>query len=228
MQTKNERKQSYFIKHWRGKLSLGISYWINNVLLNLFFLIITTYALDYIDFTTGTIIAPMVMICIWILAFLLTVWSLVGLWRSTNDNISSWSAVVKFLVIIGWMQSFVYFVNSGIPQVTEYTKIVFGINKIGDYHLKVLNDGKELEISGDINFGLTNEVKKYFMQYPNIKVIHLNSRGGMLNEAKKLADYLKPKDLITYSTTYCQSACVDIFLAGKYRYLNKKFYIRIS
>ncbi len=226
IQAKTKDSQSYFIKHWRGQLSLSVSYWVNNVLLNLFFLLITTIAIDYIDFTTGTIFAPVSIIFVWILAFLLTVWSLVGLWRSADKNmehnsISFWSTVVKFLVVIGWMQSFVYFINSGVPQVTEYTKIILGIDKTGDYNLEILNNDKELEVSGDINFGLTNDVKKYFKQYPNINVIHLNSKGGMIAEAKKLAGYFKNKDITTYSSQYCNSACVDIFLAGKHRYLNK-------
>jgi len=81
---------SYFTKHWQGKLSLATSYWINNVLLNIIFVVVIAAMLNTVDLTTGTVWGPVAIIVMWILSFFLTIWSLVGLWRSAGNHIKKY------------------------------------------------------------------------------------------------------------------------------------------
>lgn len=221
-----EQNSSYFKKHWLGELSLAKSYWINNVLFNAVFAIIILLVTENIDFTNNPTISAFFMVALWIFILIITPWILIGLWRSANNHIKKynntfWATTVKMLVVLGWIQSTILYVNSGIPQIIEFSKIALNKDSLPKYEIRILNQGKELEISGGIKFGLTNEVNKYFTKYPNIKVLHLNSIGGRISEAKKLSEIIKKKNISTYTSTGCYSACVDIFIAGKYRFINK-------
>lgn len=221
----NDIKDSnYFAKHWRGELSLGVSYWINNFLINTVIYVFILYFSKIADFTEHEILHPFLAICIWILIFVYTPWNLVGLWRASNYHIKQynkyfWANVVKFLVIIGCIQSVAVILENGIPQIKDNLNIILKNDSLSKNEIRILNNGRELEIKGGISFGLTNIVKGYFESYPNIKTVHLNSPGGRVLESHKLYNYLKYKNVDTYTTTGCQSACVNIFLAGKNRYI---------
>lgn len=224
------QEMSYIKKHWYGKLSLEMSYWVNNVLFNIIFTILITVINNKIDFTNNPILPSILMIVIWLLLLVSTPWILIGLWRSAENHIkkynkSFWAGVVKLLVIVGWIQFSIIFIKSGIPQIIEFTKIAINNDTTPKYTLKILNNGKELEISGGIRFGLTNDVREYFIKYPKIKVLHLNSNGGRISESHKLSKFLKNKNITTYSSTGCYSACTNIFMSGKYRFINKNAYL---
>ncbi|MBT3408979.1 zinc-ribbon domain-containing protein [Candidatus Woesearchaeota archaeon] len=221
-----EQNSSYFKKHWLGQLSLAKSYWINNVLFNAIFALIILLITKNINFTNNPTIPAFFMVILWISILIITPWILIGLWRSANNHIKKynntfWATIVKILVVLGWIQSIILYINSGIPQIIEFSKIALNKDSLPQYEIRILNKGKELEISGGIKFGLTNEVERYFKKYPNIKILHLNSIGGRISEAKKLSRIVKNKNITTYTSTGCYSACIDIFIAGKYRFINK-------
>ncbi len=220
------KKISYFKKHWYGQLTLGISYWINNVLLYIIFTFLIIFFAKNMDFTNDFVLPSIFMVIIWIVVSVLIPWSLIGLWRSTKNHIDKYNItfsanIVRIFVVLGWIQAISLFINTGVPQIIEFSKIAFSKDDIPTYNIRILNNGKELEISNGIEFGLTNEIKKYFDKYPNIKVLHLNSMGGRIAEAQKLSNFLKDKNIITYTSRGCYSACIDIFMAGKYRFINE-------
>ena len=221
-----EQNMSYFKKHWQGKLSLGISYWINNILFKVILEIVLLLVIEKIDFTNNAMFPSLSIITLLIIVFFITTpWVLIGLWRSANNhikkyNVNFWANVVRILVVFGWIQSAFLFINSGFPQIVEFSKIALGKDSIPKYRINILNNGSELEILGGIKFGLTNDVKEYFHKYSNIRVIHLNSSGGRIQEAQKLSKFLEDKEISTYTSSGCHSACVDIFMSGKYRFIN--------
>ena len=54
---------------------------------------------------------------------------------------------------------------------------------------------------------------------PQVRVVHLNSYGGELTEARDMADVVTRRGLSTRVTGTCDSACALIFLAGNDRSL---------
>ena len=54
---------------------------------------------------------------------------------------------------------------------------------------------------------------------PQVRVVHLNSYGGELTEARDMADMVTRRGLSTRVTGTCDSACVLIFLAADHRSL---------
>ncbi len=215
---------SYLKKHWHGQFSLAKSYWVN------YNLILISFAILYALIIKGTYlyserISSLLAAILLLVMFIANIWSLVGLWRSANNHIikynkTFWATIVQILVVLGWIQ-LVVLTGKVIPIVMEYSKIALNKDDIPTYNISIMNNHTELEISGGIKYGLTDDVNEYFQKYPNIKVLHLNSGGGRISEAKKLSNLIKDKAIITYSSTGCASACVDIFIAGEYRLINK-------
>jgi len=225
----NKKSSNYFLKHFYGKLPLWQSFWINTVVVSLIAAYLVIILSAQIKFTLHPSLA-FVFVVMWTILILLGPWQFIGLWRSAQNHMKtskkSFTAITVFLlVILGSINYLNTTFTVLVPQIKEFTKIGLGKDDIPKYTISILRNGEELEIYGGIKFGLTKEVKKYFQKYPNIKVIHLNSTGGRIAEAQKLSKYLEKKKLITYTSTGCYSACVDIYMAGAIRLINKNAYL---
>jgi hypothetical protein len=82
-----------------------------------------------------------------------------------------------------------------------------------------MRDGAEAEVAGGFKYGLARDAAALFEGAPNLRVVHLNSAGGRLGEAAKLARLIKARGLSTYSADLCASACTVAYAAGRERYL---------
>jgi len=222
----NPPKKSYFVRHWRGELSLGVSYWINGQLLTALYYGLIIAIIELLDPTTKPTFYAIVIVAFWVTVYIITLWQIVGLWRASTNHIRKtkrvfWARVVQIIVILCVIQSVRLLFVTAWPQVNEYVKLALHIDDYGKYKIRVLRQGTELEFSGAIAFGLTEEIKKHLDANPNIRVIHLNSVGGRIVEARKLRDLIASRQLITYSSQGCFSACADAFMGGKVRVLHK-------
>jgi hypothetical protein len=81
------RSSSYFARHWRGKLSLPRSYWLNGVLLwgfgfNLLQVVAFTITVNLLsDSPTMAIVIGIAIIALALVAY---IWALTGIWRSAR------------------------------------------------------------------------------------------------------------------------------------------------
>ena len=107
------------------------------------------------------------------------------------------------------------------PQWTETLKILMGNDPLGTYRVHILAGGTQLEISGPVTFGATAEVKRQLKAHPSVKILHLNSQGGRIAEARKLAKLIERQGLVTYTASGCGSASVLPFAAGSERLIGK-------
>jgi hypothetical protein len=217
---------SYVWRHWRGELSLARSYWINTVLVSVILQWVAVGLGHGIDITRYAMAFALSFVMLWLGLAAITIWQLIGLWRAAVNHIAQthrtfWARMVQFSVAIGTLQSVFVFTTIGGPQVNEFIKIALRTDPADRYTLRLLRQNTELEVSGGIGFGLTDEVKQYLDEHPDIQVIHLNSIGGRIAEARKLRDLIASRKLITYSSQGCLSACVTAFLGGVVRVLYK-------
>ena len=60
---------------------------------------------------------------------------------------------------------------------------------------------------------------KTFIKYPTIKVIHLNSYGGRVVEARLLREFIEEKGLNTSTDKGCLSACTLAYMGGTSRFI---------
>ena len=224
--SRSEQGGNWFARHWRGDLPLGVSYWVNGLLLSLVATGAVTFAATRIapDIAAAPRTFSFLLLALWPFLTLITVWQLVGIWRSSNKHVArngkrSWANLAKLAVIFGLVGQAASVRTTAIPQISEYWNILIGHDPVGTYRLRVLRNASELEISGAIAFGLSDDVAKLLAAHPTVKIIHLNSVGGRVNEARRLRDLIQSKRLDTYTATGCSSACVIPFLAGNRRLL---------
>jgi hypothetical protein len=221
---------NFFSRFWHGEYSLPVSYWLVSFLGNVIVIAvvgIVMATLEAADFNPYLLVG-----CIILLWFVLTGWSvfhLVGVWRSatrysrekrSQNKSAVWGVLAQIALIIGALNLVSQVVKDGVPQFREIWRVAFANDpSVPDYTIRVMRDGTELEILGGFKYGLANDVAKIMRASPQVKVVHLNSVGGRLGEAKTLARLIRTKGLTTYTSSRCVSACTIAFGAGRERWI---------
>lgn len=93
--------------------------------------------------------------------------------------------------------------------------------ELGPFVVHALSTPREIEVTGDLNNGVTQAVRALLDATPGIQVVHLNSPGGIAHEGYLLGQLIKERHLATYTATICASACTEAFLGGSPRYIAK-------
>jgi hypothetical protein len=219
-------RRNYFARHWRGELSLPVSYWVNGLLAGLAAVLIAAAINTSVnfkdDFQPGLALSAEVVI--WATTSLIAIWRLVGLWRSATNYQRAlkifWGTVAKVLVVVGVAEALASFALVGAPQIYELYKIFRGDAEIGGYAFRVLRDGRELEFSGGITFGAAKDFQRFLDAMPAVQIVHLNSPGGRIAEAVRIGRLISARKLSTYVVGNCLSACATIFLSGRERLIS--------
>ena len=229
---KRRKLPNFIAVHWRGEYALWVSYWVIGFVSDL--LAIAVLALiARLTITTGSVSPFGILACfalIWLLIAGVSVWQMVGTWRSANNRIAErkavgkrapWAWLAKVTIGLGWLQLVALIITKAIPQISEATRIaLMNDPEIPPYAIRVIN-GTEAEISGGIKFGLTSDFEKMLNASPGIRVVHLDSVGGRIGEAQRLNTLIRDRGLDTYVEAGCLSACTFAFVAGRQRTLRK-------
>jgi hypothetical protein len=227
-QTKRLGK-NYFARHWRGELSLPVSYWVNGFLGNIIAAIVIAFLAQGLDFQDEyrPELALVLITAIWATVLFVTIWQTVGVWRAANNysakNIRSfWGGIAKFMVCVAVLRLGGQFATTAIPQITEFVKIYRGDAEVGKYKFRILNGGQELEFTGGITFGAAKAFVGFADALSGLKTVRLTSNGGRLFEAQLIAEQIKKRGLNTFVPSYCVSACTIVFLSGMERFIDPK------
>jgi len=212
----------YFARHWRGELSLPVSYWLNGfivtVSLTVFFVIMASSINLKDDYNPA--MALSVTIGAWALSLFVYSWQTVGIWRSANRYKQSkrfWGTAAQVFVVLGILRTLGDFSAHGAPQIGELVSIYMGDRRVGEHTFKVQQDGQVLEFSGGITFGAARDFALLLDATPSVKLVSLQSKGGRVVEAQRISDIIRSRGLDTYVPNQCASACTLIFLAGRNR-----------
>lgn len=210
----------YLKKHWRGELSLPISYWLNSFLANIFAISIIFIINAYIEGTLKPFLILFALVFNYSLLIAIMVWQVTGTWRSAQNHKErtgrkGWAIAAQVMIIFGLIQSVKVFTD-GAKQIIETAKVATGTDDFANFKVDIKN-GTELHITGYIAFNLIGALEKYFKENPDLKSVHLESSGGRLLPARHIANLVVSKELTTYSDVGCLSACTMIFVAGKTR-----------
>ncbi len=217
------RSRSYVARHWRGELSLPVSYWLNGILGGLV-VGATVAVLAYVSGRQGDARPLLWLIslsAIWISAALLTLWQTVGVWRSATyyrrRGKQFWGAAAKALVMLGAVQFAANFAMVGTAQLAGIYEIVAGDALVGPHEFHILANGQTLEFSGGITFGVAEELERFLNAMAGVRTVRLDSAGGRVLEAQKMSDMIRSRNLSTFVARDCLSACTIVFLGGKER-----------
>lgn len=214
-------KFNYFLRHWRGDISLGWTYWINVVLVSIVLKVSQIIVQPLAD-TFNPVTASLYNIIWCLFTLLVACWQIVGLWRSASKyrirgGSEIWSGLAKFVSILGAISSASLFINNIIPSTSESLSILTGDRGLPPFKITVLPGGNDIEFRGGIRTGSSKELEKILTSVPLAKVLHIESSGGRVYEAVEMAKTVKEKNMTTYTSRNCQSAATIILLAGKER-----------
>lgn len=223
------RAQNFIARHWRGELSLPVSYWLIGFAANLcgqlaVIVLTSTFTPDDGYEPAGILILLGV---IWAVLIVLLVWQIVGLWRSAARRAEEqfklqqsafWARAAQVMAVIGVLQFGASFTNTGLPQFAELSRIVFQNDPdIPDATLRISDDARILVLSGGIKYGLASQVETLLKAAPSITGLLLSSPGGRVAEAEKVFDLVRNRGLDTFVSDECASACTLVFVAGRNR-----------
>src|SRR5437660_1784692 len=97
-----QQRGNYFARHWRGDLSLGISYWGNGFLASVVVGVAARVVAGLsVDLRTRMTLSVLILA----LAIGASVWHLVGVWRSASNHYDRggrrfWAGAAKLMVLI--------------------------------------------------------------------------------------------------------------------------------
>jgi hypothetical protein len=210
----------YIARHWRGELTLPVSFWVNNVALPLpvgygigaFAAWITVTG----DYLRGGSIA--VLVC-WPLLVLFSIWCWVGAWRaatahSESGGSSLWAGLAKVCITLGMLGTAATTLLDFVPNIKPYLRMARGIDPIGNVKATLSADGRKLVLDGPLGLGDGQRVRALAARAPGLKTVELNSPGGRLKEGEDIAALVRQAAWNTRTTGACQSACTFIHMAG--------------
>ncbi len=216
----------YIVRHWRGELGPGVTWWVNCVALSiLLWWLVPRIAVAgnfaYADTLPRFAAASALQ---FVQIGLVPLWQMVGLWscgeRRGRAADGRWTgravqvAAFLFTVLIT-MRGLVF----GAEQViTARVALAFGPYS---YNVGLLRDRREITINGGLGFGVADEVRALLLANPGVRRIRLESGGGALSEAVRLRGVIMEWNLDTYTARTCSSACVSAYAGGRFRYLQR-------
>jgi hypothetical protein len=216
---------SWFLSHWRGETSLGISYWLNGILLGSLLptLILIGYSLIN-PFRHSLRVNAFVILVLIILRLCLWIWTVVGVIRSANRHRSRggklfWANAARVMICMAAALTLVNLERSLIPQMRLLTAIAMGHDPMDTVNVEVTPDGRTIMLEGTLGAGSVDKVQRIIDASPDATTLELNSDGGRGTVAEELALRVRQRHLKTSVQDHCVSACTYIFLAGAKREL---------
>lgn len=217
-------------RFWRGEYSLALSFWvIAPLVIALAFALPegVGYLVRSQDFNPLLVLAAIV--AIWSIVVLAQLYLTVGVWRSAANHRwqrfldgrrGAWGMAAQAVLVAATLNLLRVVFQTALPELTEGSRMVFLDDPaLPAYSMRLMRGGSEAEIAGGFKYGLARDAETMFASAPQLRVVHLNSAGGRLGEAIKLARVIRARNLATYTSVACVSACTIAYTAGRERYL---------
>lgn len=217
--------RNYVLRHWRGDLSLGLSYWVNLFFLTLVLrLLFAMIGEEDLSSKTSYYQFAVIITSLVLATMLIAVWQIVGTWRSSDRHTSRggrkfWAITAKVLLILGALRGGLEYASSEIPTVINAWRYATTMSALSPPEFRTLRGATEIELSGGIHAGTAAGLEALLNQSPRARVLHLASDGGNLAEGHAIAAMVRTRGLDTYVRSRCLSACSIVFLAGRNRLL---------
>lgn len=215
------RRAPYLVRHWRGELSLPVSFWLNSVGISFLFAIGTRIAARREGDAPlrETAIIAIVTLCLFAL---FSLWSNVGIWRSASRRSRTgggrgWAITAQLLVLFGVLGHLGNLKRVLLPEINALGLISLGMDPIGKANVRLSSDGRTVYFSGGLRAGSADQVEQILRAAPQAHLLVLDSYGGRLAEARILAHVVEAHGMDTHVEKLCASACTYVLLAGRHR-----------
>ncbi len=152
---------NYIRKHWRGELSLPVSFWINFVLLNIGLQVFDAWLTDYSPFEHPVTLSRLSIIYLILALAIIYPWQIIGLWRTCNRHMAEHrrrfvARLVQVIVVFGILGT-VGQVNTSWPAYKDIYQIGFQKDQLGDYTLRLIKDDSLIHLQGPLSFGVSEK-----------------------------------------------------------------------
>jgi hypothetical protein len=221
---------NFLVRFWRGEVSLARSFWVvGPVVVALAFVLPegVGWLVRRQAFNPFTILAAIV--AIWAIVVVAQVFLTVGIWRAATVHRAQrmlrghrdvWGRAAQAVLVAASLNLARLLTQAAMPELGEGARMAFLDDPaLPPYSIRLMRDGTEAEIWGGLKFGVARDAEALFAGAPELRVVHLNSTGGRVGEAIKLASLIRERGVATYSAVSCVSACTVVFAAGRERYL---------
>ena len=221
---------NFVLRFWRGEVSLALSFWVVGPVVTALAFALPEgvgWVVRRNDFNPFAILAA--IIAIWAIVVAAQVFLTVGIWRAATrrralrlpgdrGDLRGWAA--QAVLVAAGLNLARVLAQAALPELGEGAQMAFLDDPaLPPYSIRLMRDGSEAEIAGGLKYGVARDAEALFGTAPNLKVVHLNSSGGRLGEAMKLARLVRLREVATYSAVSCVSACTVVYAAGRERYL---------
>ncbi len=210
---------------WRGEVSLRVAF--IGIYSSIIVFFLCEYALSqqlsdghYTEWRRDTLITGVRLLYL----MALIIGSLIA-WRSLRHNVPNGSPqtrrmktlIVLASALLAWLTVGSREFDIG-RTLTDSTKTALG----SAYEFRILYPGTDLQLSGDVLYGLSDRLAEQLAAHPEVRRLRLRSDGGMVDEARAAAEIVSLHKLDTVVGDECSSACTIIFMAGRTRILEPK------
>ena len=220
-----ELRRGYFASHWHGDLSLTVSFWINNILLSVPLGLALGGLTAWISLKGEMLQTSSIAALVgWPLMLAFDTWCIVGAWRSATAHgdrggAHVWSGLTKLLLFLSALSALSSTFMDFVPQIGAYVQMARGIDPIGQVQVTLSPDGRRLQLKGPLGMGDATRVLQVLASADKVRLVEIESPGGRLYEARRIAEVIRDRAWQTRATGNCESACTLVFMAGSSRQL---------
>lgn len=217
--------RGYFALHWHGELPLAVSFWVNNILLSIPIGLALGGLMAWISLKGEMLQASSIAALVgWPLMLAMDTWCFVGAWRSADRHAEQggtalWGSATKFVLFLSILSAGASTFLDFVPQLGAYVQMARGIDPIGQVEVTLSSDGRSVKLAGPLGMGDGTRVRKALEHADRLRVVELESPGGRVFEANRIAEFIGEHAWQTRAVGNCESACTLVFMAGKSRQL---------
>jgi hypothetical protein len=151
----------------------------------------------------------MIMAC-WLIFFLSVALAIIG----STDRAGQFRAPASLSALVSWVLLLPQagFAVGGLLNYQSGLDIMLALSKAFGVEARFVGDGL-IVLDGVIGIGTFDSLYEQYT-WNDVRMIHLTSVGGLLDEAKKIALFVVDKEIAIWVNTTCESACAIIALAS--------------
>ena len=165
----------YLLRHWRGELSLPVSYLVNGFLLSVVVTItLSLIANGLLAEMHSALLLSVVIIVIWVFFFAIALWQFVGIWRSAVNHMArggkrDWAIITRYMVIVGTIFAVGAFVGQGVPQLRETFEYAASESDLSAHEQRMQNGGRNIEFTGGFTFGVAPKLSHFLEAFLGLR-----------------------------------------------------------
>ncbi len=215
----------YVGRHWRGELSLPVSFGINLALVGTALPLLLQILLQWHhdDGSRSLQAASALLLASAALGLLVQGWAGVGTLRSAmrrrgRDGRPAAAILAILLTTLCLSAVAVLAARAAADgQARELFALASGRDPMPPAQTQVAADGASILLLGPLGSGSGERFAAALAGAPDARLVHLSSPGGRLFEARRIAAEVRRRGLDTYVDGECASACTVVLMAGRDR-----------